>query len=105
LNQTAPRFMTQELDRNHCIHGCPQKSFHGGQLRNFAYPFQVADDAVHEDFYKTLYSFYPISLCCGWTSILNFLSVMFSTLRLSTMLFLFIKCQYPFSRTVCTIML
>jgi len=45
-NQTTPRFMTQELDRNPCIHGCPQKFFQGGQLRNFAYSFQVADDAV-----------------------------------------------------------
>jgi len=27
LNQAVPRFMTQELDRNQCIHGRPQKRF------------------------------------------------------------------------------
>ena len=35
----------------------------GGQHRNFAYPFQVADDAMQMDVYKTLCTFYPISLC------------------------------------------
>jgi len=30
LNQTVPHFMTQELDRNQCIHGSPQKFFKGG---------------------------------------------------------------------------
>jgi len=29
LNQTAPRFMNQELDRNQCIHGSLQKFFLG----------------------------------------------------------------------------
>jgi len=29
LNQSAPRFITQELDRNQCIHGRPQKFFQG----------------------------------------------------------------------------
>jgi len=33
LNQTAPRFMTQELDRNQYIHGRAQKLFQGGQCR------------------------------------------------------------------------
>jgi len=37
--------MTQELDRNQCIHGRPQKFFQGGQRRNFANPFQVVDNA------------------------------------------------------------
>ena len=36
--------MTQELDRNQCIHGRPQNFFQGWQRRNFAYRFQVADD-------------------------------------------------------------
>jgi len=31
LNQRAPRFMTQELDRNQCIHGHAQNVFQGGQ--------------------------------------------------------------------------
>jgi len=29
-NRTAPRFMTQDLDPNQCIHGLPQKFFQGG---------------------------------------------------------------------------
>jgi len=29
LNQTAPRFITEEVDRNQCIHGRPQKLFPG----------------------------------------------------------------------------
>jgi len=28
------------------FHGRPQKFFHAGQRRNFAYTFQVADDAM-----------------------------------------------------------
>jgi len=72
LNQTAPRFITQEVDPNQCIHGRSQKFFHGGQRRNFAYLFQVADDAMQINAHKTLYPFYPISLC--W---LNFRSQSF----------------------------
>jgi len=30
---------------------------------NFAYPFQVFDDAMQSDVHKMLYPFYPISLC------------------------------------------
>jgi len=37
----------------------------------FAYPLHVADDAMHMDVDKTLYPFYPISLC--WLN-LNFQS-------------------------------
>jgi len=54
LKQTAPRFMTQELDRNQCIHGRPYKLFHGGQRQNFAYPFQVAGNAMQMNVHKTL---------------------------------------------------
>jgi len=43
------------------------------------------------DVHKTLYPFYPL-VYTGWTSILNLLSEMFSTLRLSEMLLLFINC-------------
>jgi len=32
LKQTAPRFMTQELDRNQCIHGRLQKFFQRGNV-------------------------------------------------------------------------
>jgi len=45
--------------------------FPGGQRRNFAYPFQVVDDAMQTDVHKMFYSFYPISLC--WLN-LNFQS-------------------------------
>jgi len=48
--------MTQELGRNQCIHGRPQKLSRGGNV------------------------------CAGRTSILNLLSEMFSALRLSEML-------------------
>jgi len=59
--------MTQELNRNRCIHGRPQKFFQGSQRRNFAYPFQVADDTMQMDVLKMFYPFYPISLC--WLSL------------------------------------
>jgi len=40
LNQTAPRFMTQDLDRNQCIHGRPQKYLQGGgNVEFFCLPF------------------------------------------------------------------
>jgi len=34
LNQTAPRFLTHELDQNQCIHGRTQEFFPGGKSRN-----------------------------------------------------------------------
>jgi len=40
------------------MHGCLQKFFQRGQSRNFAYPFQVADDATQIDVHKTLHLFY-----------------------------------------------
>ena len=44
--------------------------FPRGQRRNFACPFQVADNAMQIDVQKTLYPFFPIGVC--WlTSILN----------------------------------
>jgi len=76
--------------------------FHRGQRRNFAYPFQVADDAKQMGVHKTLYPFYPF-VCTGWTSILNPLSEMFSTLRLSVMFFLFINCLISIFRALSTI--
>ena len=59
-----------------------------GQHRNFAYPFQVADDAMQMHVHKTLST--PL-VCVDWTSILNLLSGMFFTLRLLETLFLFIN--------------
>jgi len=50
LNQTAPRFMTQELDRNQCIHERP--TFSRQQRRNFAYPSQAAHDKCKWTFTK-----------------------------------------------------
>jgi len=64
LNQTAPRFMTQESDRNQCIHGRPQNCFQERATSNFAYPFQVADDSMQTHVDKTLHPFYSIILCC-----------------------------------------
>jgi len=49
--------MTQELDQNQCKHGRPQKYFQGWQHRHFAYPFQVANDAMQMYVHKTLYPF------------------------------------------------
>jgi len=59
-----------------------RRNFSRGQCRNFAYPLQVADNAMQMDVHKTLYPLYPISLS-GWISILNHLSEMFFTIRLS----------------------
>jgi len=39
LNQRAPRFMTHELDRNHCIHGHPQIFFPGWAMLKFCLSF------------------------------------------------------------------
>ena len=35
----------------------------GDNIEILLYPFQVADDAIQMDVQKTLYAFYPISLC------------------------------------------
>ena len=45
-------------------HGRPQSFFQGGQHRNFAYTFQVADGAMEMDVHKTLHRFHPI--CLYW---------------------------------------
>jgi len=63
-----------------------RRNFSRGQRRNFAYPFQVADDDMQMDVHKTLHLFYPLSLS-GWISILNHLSEMFSTVQLSECFF------------------
>jgi len=65
LNQRAPHLITQGLARNQCIHGRPQKFSSGGQRQNFAYHFQVADDAMQMDVHKTLYPIYIPLVCAG----------------------------------------
>ena len=41
----------------------------GGQRRNFAYSFQVAGNAMQIDVQKSLYPFYPISMC--WLNLIS----------------------------------
>jgi len=66
LNQIAPRFMTQESNRNQCSHGRQQKFFQrgGGKVEIFAYPFQIADDATQMEVHKMLYPFFAL-VCTG----------------------------------------
>jgi len=54
--------MTQELDGKQCHHWRPQNFFQGATSK-FCLSFQVADDAMQMVVHKTLYPFYPISLC------------------------------------------
>ena len=74
--------MNQKFDRNQCTHERPQKCFQGGQRRNCSYPFQVADDAMQLDVHKTLYPFYPISLCWLNLSPQSFVRIAFSFYKL-----------------------
>ena len=73
-----------------------------GQRRNFAYPFQVADDAMLIDIHKSLYPFYPISLC--WLTLNSPYSFeMFPTLRLSEIyFFIFLNCLISIFRALST---
>ena len=41
LNQIAPRFMTQALNRNQCSHGRPQKYFQRGSVEISLIPFRL----------------------------------------------------------------
>jgi len=53
LNRTSLRSMTQELDQHQCIPWTSAEIFPGwGQGPNFAYPLQVADDAINWTFTK-----------------------------------------------------
>jgi len=49
------------MTNNGVAHGRPQKFFQRGKSRHFAYPFQVADDAVRMDVHKTFYPFNTIT--------------------------------------------
>jgi len=59
------RFMTQELYRKQCIHGRPQKLFQGVERRNFAYPFQIADDQCKWTFTKRFTLSASLVICAG----------------------------------------
>jgi len=65
INQTAPpRFTTQYSDRTQCIPWTSADILpEWGNAQNFAYPLQVANDAMQMDVHKMLHPFYPISLC------------------------------------------
>ena len=64
LNEAAPRFITHELDRNPCILWKSAEIFPGwDNVQILLILFQVADDTMQMGVHKTLYPFYPISLC------------------------------------------
>ena len=88
LTEENSSFMWHQLH----VHGHPQKFFQGGKRRNFVYPVQVADDAMQIDVHKTLYHFHPHYFVLVEPQFSIFCLKIFSTLRLSVMLFLFIKC-------------
>jgi len=86
LNQTAPRFMTQDIDQNQCIHGCPQKFFQGSNVEILFILFRLLTMQWKWTFTKLFTLSAPL-VCAGW----NLLSEMFSALLLSEMLYLFIN--------------
>ena len=85
LNQTAPRFTTQVLDRNQCIHGRSQKFFPGRNVEILLNLHRLLTMQCKWQFTKRFTLSAPFGLC--WLN-LNFqsFSEMFSTLRLSKML-------------------
>ena len=91
IEPNVTTFCDPRIKSNQCIHGRPQKIFQWRQRRNFAYPFQVADDACTWTFTKR-FTLSSSLVCGGWTSIHNLLSETFSSFQLSEMLFLFINC-------------
>ena len=66
LNAKTEQFVTEKISGNTLkqgsrIYSVPWASaeiFPGGQRQHFAYPFQVADDAMQMDVHKTFYPFY-----------------------------------------------
>ena len=60
--------------------GRPQKLFHGKQSRNFAYNFQVADDAMYTDVHKALAPFYGNShkKCTSLAAIAEYIAISWS---------------------------
>jgi len=87
LNQTAARFMTQELYQNQCIPWTSADIFRGrGNVQVLFILYRLLTMACKWKFTKC-FTLSTASVCAGWNSILNRLSEMFSTLRLSEMLF------------------
>jgi len=76
--------------------------FPGGQRWNFSYPFQVADNVMRMDIHKTLYPFYPISLCWLNLNSQSFVWNVFYTFAISEMLFLLLKCLISILRALST---
>jgi len=66
--------------------------FPGGQRRNFALSFSGYWRCIASGRSQKRFTLSNPVVCAGWTSILNRLSEMFYTLRLSGMLFHFINC-------------
>ena len=92
LNRTAPRFITQELDRNQCKHERPQKFFQGEYVDILLILFRLLTMQCKWTFTKRFTLSTPL-VCTVWNWILNLLSKMFSSLGLSGMVFLFINFQ------------
>jgi len=92
LNRTAPRFITQELDRNQCKHERPQKFFQGEYVDILLIVFRLLTMQCKWTFTKRFTLSTPL-VCTVWNWILNLLSKMFSSLGLSGMVFLFINFQ------------
>jgi len=75
LNQTAPRFMTQELDRSQCIHWRPQKYFQGGgNVEIFLIIYRLLTMPSRKWTFTKRFILSTRFVCAGWTSILNRLS-------------------------------
>ena len=70
--------------------------FHGGNVEVLLVLFRLLTMQCKWTFTKLFTLSIPL-VCAGWTSILNLLSEMFSTLRLSGMPFLFINCLISIS--------
>jgi len=92
LNRTAPRFITQELDRNQCKHERPQKFFQGEYVDILLILFRLLTMQCKWTFTKR-FTLSTTLVCTVWNWILNLLSKMFSSLGLSGMVFLFINFQ------------
>jgi len=87
LNQTAPRFMTQELDQNQCIPWTSAEIFPGwGNVQTLLILNRLLTMPWKWTFTKR-FTLSTTLVCAGWTSILNRLSEKGSTIRLSEMLF------------------
>jgi len=86
LNQTPPPFMTQDLDQNQCIPWTSAEIFPGwGDVQISLILYRLLTMPCKWKFTKR-FTLSTTLVCAGLTSLLNRLSAMFSTLRLSEML-------------------